>query len=114
MYLEVKKYDSPGSSVSRSRLVVSFRHSQLAASPDGIVYDPNFDPPQGLVEFKNPYATTTEEAAGNKSFHLQLDKEGKANLPKKHNYYFQIQCAIYCTNCQWCDFVIMTKTLYVY
>lgn len=115
-YLEVKKLNSPGFSVSKSGLVVSLEHPWLAASPDGVVYDPNFDPPQGLVEFKNPYTTrdkTIEEAAGSKSFCLQLDKEGKAYLPKKHNYYFQIQCAMYCTNRQWCDLVVMTKNLHI-
>ena len=30
------------------------------ASPDGMVYDPQADPPQGLVEFKNPYSIREE------------------------------------------------------
>ena len=115
-YLEVKKVSSPDLLVSKSGLVISHKHPWLAASPDGFVYDPNFDPSQGLVEFKNPYAVrdkTVEEAAGNKSFCLQFNKEGKLCLPKKHNYYFQIQCAMYCTNRQWCDFVVMTKNLHI-
>jgi len=115
-YLEIKKINSVDFSVSKSGLVISLKHPWLAASPDGLAYDPNFDPPQGLVEFKNPYANrdkTVEEAASSKSFCLQLNKEGKLCLPKNHNYYFQVQCAMYCTNRQWCDFVVMTKNLRV-
>jgi len=115
-YLEVKKLDSPGFSISKSGLVVSLEHPWLAASPDGLVYDPNFNPPQGLVELKNPYSTKdkmVEEAAASKSFCLHLDKEGKLYLPKKHDFYYQVQCAMYCTNRQWCDLVVMTKNFYI-
>ena len=87
-----------------------------AASPDGIVYDPSFNPPQGLVELKNPYSArdkTVEEAASSKSFCLKLDNGGKLCLPKNHNYYYQIQCAMYCTNRQWYDLVVMTKNLHI-
>ena len=34
-------------------------------------------------------------------------------LPKSHSYHYQAQCAMYCTNRQWCDLVVMIKTLYV-
>ena len=117
-YLKLKQIDSPaGYSVTKSGLVISLEHPWLAASPDGLVYDPSFDPPQGLVELKNPYATkdkTVEEAAaGNKSFCLKIDEGGKLYLPKSHSYYYQAQCAMYCTNRQWCDLVVMTKTFYV-
>ncbi len=111
-YLETKKIYSPGVYITKSGLVVSLDHPWLAASPDGIVYVPNFDPPQGLVEFKNPYTTrnkTIEEAAGSKSFCLQLDKD----LPKKHDFYYQVQCAMYCANHKWCDLVVMTKDLLI-
>jgi len=78
--LEVKKLDSPDLSISKSGLVVSLKHSWLAANPDGLVYDSNFNPSQGLIELKNPYSTRdniVDEAAANKSFYLHLDKEGK-------------------------------------
>ena len=76
-YLKLKQIDSPaGYSVTKTGLVISLEHPWLAASPDGLVYDPSFDPPQGLVELKNPYAmkdiTVEEAAAGNKSFCLQV------------------------------------------
>ena len=96
----VKSINSPGFSISKPGLVVSLKHPWLGANPDGIVYNPNFDSPQGLVDFKNPYAIrdkTIEEAAGSKSF-----------LPKKQ----LLLSNSVCTNCQGCDFVIMTKNLY--
>ena len=115
-YLEIKKVNSPGFSVTKSGLVISLKHPWLAASPDGIVYDPSFNPPQGLVELKNPYSArdkTVEEAASSKSFCLKLDNGGKLCLPINHNYYYQIQCAMYCTNRQWYDLVVMTKNLHI-
>ena len=93
-YLKLKQIDSLGYSVTKSGLVISLEHPWLAASPDGLVYDPSFDPPQGLVELKNPYATrdkTVEEAAaGGKSFCLKIDKGGKLYLPKSHSTWFLI------------------------
>ena len=40
---------------NNSGLVVSVTNPWLAASPDGLVYDTQADPPHSLVEFKNPY-----------------------------------------------------------
>ena len=69
---------------------------------DGLVYDPQAKPPQGLVELKNPYSVrdkTLKEAAANvKTFCLMINKEGKLQLKKGHDYYYQIQCAMFCTN----------------
>ena len=53
-YLEIKKINSIDFSVSKSSLVISFKHPRQAASLDGLVFDPNFNPTQGLVEFKKP------------------------------------------------------------
>ena len=89
--MEVKKLDSPDLSISKSGLVVSLKHPWLAANPDGLVYDPNFNPSQGLAELKNPYSTrdntaeetAAEEIAASKSFYLHLDKAGKLYIPQK-------------------------------
>jgi len=115
-YKELKLATTPGYLVAQCGLVVCVKHPWLAASPDGFVYDPASDPPEGLVELKNPYTArdkTLIEAAGCKNFCLQLDKEGKLALKRNHDYYYQIQCAMFCTKHQWCDFVVMTKDLHL-
>ena len=93
---------------------MSVSNPWLTASPDGLVYDPLEDPPQGLVEFKNPYAvrdiTLQEAAATTKTFCLELNSDGKLQLKRGHDYYYQIQCALFCTTRQWCDLVVLTKS----
>ena len=59
-YLKVKQAISPKFSLVNSRLVVSVANPWLTASPDGLVYDPQADPPQELVEFKNPHSIRKE------------------------------------------------------
>ena len=78
-------------------LVVSIEHPWLAASPDGLVYDPAEDPPNKLVEFKNPYAARSiplcEATVKTKGFCLQYNSTmDKLQLKKNHDYFYQIQC----------------------
>ena len=116
-YLKLKQAISPDFSIANSGLVVSVANPWLAASPDGLVYDPKANPPQGLVEFKNPYSVrekTLEEAATScKTFCLALNNDGKLQLKKGHDYYYQIQCELFCTNRQWCDLVVLAKFLHI-
>ena len=116
-YLKVKQAISPEFSLVNSGLVVSVANPWLAASPDGLVYDPKADPPQGLVEFKNPYSVrekTLEEAATNcKTFCLTVNNDGRLQLKKGHDYYHQTQCALFCTSRKWCDLVVLTKSLHI-
>ena len=61
-YLRIK---SPNISTSRCGLVVSVTNPWLGVSPDRMVHDPTSNPPDGLVEFKNPYSArnmTLDEA----------------------------------------------------
>ena len=116
-YLKIKQAISPDFSLANSGLVVSVANPWLAASPDGLIYDPQADPPQGLVEFKNPYSVrdkTLEEAAtSSKTFCLTINKDGKLQLKKGHDHYYQLQCAMFCTNRHWCDLVVLTKSLHI-
>ena len=102
--------------VSSSGLVISEDSPWLAASPDGIVVD-TMCTQQGLVELKNPSSVqdmTISEASKKKGFCIKFEEGTGKCLDKNHNYYFQVQCQIYCTRRQWCDFVVRTnKDLYV-
>ena len=74
-YKELKLTTSADYSVVQCGLVVCVKHPWLAASPDGLVYDLTSNPPEGLVEFKNPNTArdkTLVQAASSKTFCLQL------------------------------------------
>ena len=84
------------------------------ASPDGIVHDPSdIYQLSGLLEINNPFSARNKdlvEACVSPAFCLELDKKNnKPRLKHRHNYYYQIQCQLYCTNKAWCDFVLRTN-----
>ena len=56
-YLEEKRKASPDITTCQSGLVISLDNPWLAASLDGLVYDPTENSSHGIVELKNPYAT---------------------------------------------------------
>ncbi len=91
--------------------------THVGASPDGYVYDPdNTECPHGILEVKNPYRDREEsidEACKSPGFCLEK-KGDKMKLKVRPDYYFQIQCELYCTKRSWCDFVVRTeKALYI-
>ena len=107
-YLAEKQKTSPGITTSQSGLVISTENPWLAASPDSLVIDPTENPPQGIVEFKNPYSvrnnTIYEATSSKKGFCLNVDNEtGELSLKTNHEYVYQVQCTIHCTQHQWCD-----------
>ena len=116
-YLLQKKAMSPNITTTKSGLVISVENPWLAASPDGLVHDPSTDPPDGIVEYKNPYVarnmTLTEAMTKVKNFCLVYNKENQLELKKNHDFYYQVQCIMFCTKRSWCDFVVMTKTLHI-
>ena len=93
-------------------LLVSTQHPWLAATPDGFVYDPDAIPQNGLVEYKNPHAcrnTTIEEAIKSKQIKFLTLNNGEMALKRSHQYYYQVQTAMLCTQTEWCDFVVRTN-----
>ena len=53
---------------------------------------------------------TLDEAAKNNSFCLEVNKnDNTLRLKRRHDYHYQIQCQLYCTNRDWCDIVIRTE-----
>ena len=97
-------------------LIVALDNPWIAASPDGIVQDSsNAAHPVGLVEIKNPHSVrqlTLTEACNSSAFCLQkkqIDGHVTFSLKRKHDYYYQVQCQLYCADKEWCDFVLRTQ-----
>lgn len=79
----------------------------LAASPDGVVFDPTEYPQFGLVEFKCPNVHNFIDCK-----YVQLE-HGSPQLKKSHAYYWQVQGQLLITGMQWCDFVVWAQEDYL-
>ncbi len=65
----------------------------------------------GLVEIwkKNP-EKYLDEACNSSSFYMEVDRVSQERILKwRHDYYFQVQCQLYCTDKNCCDFVVCTR-----
>ena len=65
----------------------------------------------GIGEVKCPFSKkdfTIEEASEDKQFFLQ-NTNGKIQLKKTHNYFYQIQACMASLNVSLCDFVVFTN-----
>ena len=70
------------------------------------------------MEYKNPYnardMTISEAAEKIKDFCLSQYESCHLSLKESHEYYYQIQATMFCTNRNWYDFVVnTTKDLYM-
>lgn len=88
-----------------------FPNGFLAASPDGIVFDPwgLEEEPVGIIEVKCPYYArdhTFAELHEMKRWPHYLDEEG--NLKDNSDYYHQVQGELHATCMPFCDFVVWT------
>ena len=104
----------PEFSAKTCGLFISEQNNWLAATPDGMVNDPsNIAQPLGIIEIKNPFSVRDKdliEACSSSSFCLELNKENNTTrLKRRHDYYYQIQCQLYCTDLSWCDFILRTN-----
>jgi len=90
---------------------VSVTHPWLAASPDGLVTDPQ-EESAGMVEYKNPYNARDmmipEAVEKVKDFCLTRNEDSHLWLKQSHPYYYQVQATMFCTKRNWCDFVVNT------
>ena len=97
--------------------VVNIDLPWLGASPDFLVFDPKEELSFGIGEVKCPFSkkdVSIEEASKDKQFFLQ-NIDGKIQLRKSHNYFYQIQGCMASLNVSWCDFVaIVHKCLPIY
>ena len=101
----------PDLTVNKCGLFVSLNNHWLPATPDGSVHDPTDPDIQGILEIKNPYSArdkTLAEASTTSGFCLEK-RDDKYKLKVRHDYHFQIQCQLYCTERNWCDFVLRTN-----
>ena len=111
---QLKQTGNSTSTVKNCGLFVSLSEPWLAASPDGVVHDANnSSQPLGLVEIKNPYSIRDQslvEASRSTTFCLEKNKDKNTyRLKRQHDYYYQVQCQLYCTERNWCDFVLRTN-----
>ena len=101
----------------KTGLVISLDNPWLATSPDDKVHDPSATPPYGLAEYKNPHSaeqlTIPEACQQLKHFCLEKTENNTYQLKLKHDYYYQIQCQLYYTNTEWCDFVVHTEDIHI-
>ena len=109
-----RRNNHPDLAVKDCGLFISEENNWLAATPDGIVHDSSDAlNPSGLLEIKNPFALKDKElmeACTMSSFCLEEDKDNHTlKLKQQHNFYYQIQCQLYCVNTHWCDFVVRTN-----
>ena len=101
-----------GITVSSSGLVISKTEGWLGASPDGIVYDPSVDDPNGLLEMKHIQmddSESLEHALLRKRMCLKFDGTN-IRINRNHQYFYQIQQAMYVTERRWNDFVVKGST----
>ena len=99
-------------SVKECGFIISPHEGWLGASPDGRVYDPSSDQPNGLLEVKCPYtkrAQTPLEACKDAEFYCTIEN-GKLKLKHNHAYYHQVQLQLYVSKdmFSWCDFCVYT------
>lgn len=95
-------------SVSKCGLYIDEEYPFLAASPDGIVHSQDGS---YLIEIKCPYnarycATIREACARIKTFPLSVRENGELFLPRKSEYFYQIQTQLQCCNLDRCDLVV--------
>ena len=82
----------------------------MAASQDGLVYDPSVANPHGILEIKCPALArdaSIKDLCSN-FFLIYVDTNYKLKL--NHNYYYQVQGQMHITKREWCDFVDWSPT----
>lgn len=97
----LSKYEQDyGRSPLNCGIYVSKSHPFIAASPDGIINDT-------VVEIKSPFVAK-DKMISPKTIPFLLYNDGKLMLNESHNYYYQVQGQMFCTNLKTCHFVVFT------
>ena len=107
-----RQHGHPNLKTHTTGLVISHENPWIAASPDDRVHDPDSSDPWGLAEYKNPYSArllTLSESCMKSTFCLEEVGASSFRLKQRHDYFFQVQCQLYCDDKPWCDFVLCTE-----
>lgn len=87
---------------------ISSNRPYFGASPDGLVSCECCG--NGCLEIKCPFCIKDKEleqvANESKTFCLEKNASGNYVLRHDHQYYYQVQAQLYCTNRSYCDFVV--------
>ena len=97
MFEEITEMDT-----SECGIFVSQNHPYLASSPDRIVDDDT------LLEVKCPFVAKDKPISHITVPYLQLDDNDNLKLDPTHDYYYQIQGQLYCSDRRTCWFVVFT------
>lgn len=95
-------------------LVISGRTPWLAASPDSCVFCSCCE--YGVVEVKCPFSLREKsllQEIDEGNFYVVRDTDGTFMLRESHQYYYQVQLEMYCTDTRYCDFFVWTPAEFV-
>jgi hypothetical protein len=82
----------------------------IGASPDGLVTCTCCG--EGICEIKCPYNykdASIASAVQDNSFCLEKQGVSDLRLKRNHTYFYQVQCQLFCTGKEYCDFIVWTK-----
>ncbi|XP_072028778.1 uncharacterized protein [Amphiura filiformis] len=108
MYAEEMKWHD-NFVMSKTGLVINTQFPYLGASPDSLVSCECCG--NGCVEVKCPYSkrdmTIRDAIEQDKTFCLEI-RNDEPKLKQNHQYYYQVQAQIHCTNTEYADFIVWT------
>lgn len=98
----VKKYEEMMNvNTSECGLFVSHLFPMIGASPDRVV-DENT-----ILEIKCPFSSRNQKISP-KTVPYLVENNGKLELKQNHDYYYQVQGQLFCSERNLCDFVVYT------
>lgn len=110
-YQDSIKSEHRNFSVTKCGFIISLENPIFGASPDGLIVCDCCD--DRCVEIKCPYRMSDssinfDDFCNLNSF-LKKDESGSFFLDPSHEYYYQVQLQMYCTETKFCDFIIWSK-----
>ncbi|PFX12320.1 hypothetical protein AWC38_SpisGene23745 [Stylophora pistillata] len=109
-YASFQKVKHKNFGMSYSGLFVSRNHPYLGASPDGLVCCDCCG--AGVCVIKCPFCHKNDHistSAQDKNFCFEVTTTGAHRLKRNHQYYYQVQLQLMCTDLKYIDFVVWTK-----